>query len=325
MEKTNPLYVCYGPEIYARDAYIVSLADRLVPPEEREFAISRYDLNETPLDAVLDDAETVPFMAERKLVIAHNAMFLTGAKEGKIVHRVDRLAEYLKSPVDYSVIVFTVNADKLDERKKIVKTLKEQKALKPFLPLAPEQLAEWVERRAEKLKITFAQGAVQQLILFTGAQQQTLAKEMEKLSLYAGANGRVTGEMIDELVVRSTEQNVFILIEDIVNQRKERAFSILYDLLKQREEPIKIIVLMARQFRMIQQVKELVRQGYTHQQIAGQIGAHPYPVKLAAEQGRKYDQQRLSGILGKLADLDYRIKSGKVDKVFGLEMLLLEV
>ncbi|WNQ13423.1 DNA polymerase III subunit delta [Paenibacillus aurantius] len=326
MVKVNPVNVCFGPEKYLRNEYIGQLLNELVEPEQREFGVSRYDLAETPLEAVLEDAETAPFFVPRKVILASNAVFLTGAKEsGKIEHKVDRFAAYLKSPAEYSVLVFTVEADKLDERKKIVKQLKENKWLHSFSALSAEELAKWVERRAEKLQFRFAPGALEPFLLYCGGQMEVLAAEMEKLSLYTGAGGVVTAELVDQLVVRSTEQNIFLLIEDIVQLRMERAFAILYELLKQKEEPIKIVMLMARQFRIILQVKELSAQGYSHQQIAGQIGLHPFPVKIAADQGRRYSSARLAQILSKLADLDFQIKSGGIDKVLGLELAMLEI
>ncbi|MCL6458345.1 MAG: DNA polymerase III subunit delta, partial [Gorillibacterium sp.] len=208
---------------------------------------------------------------------------------------------------------------------KIVKTLKELKCLKSFQPLAADALPEWVEGRARKLGFSFERGAVEQFILYTGGQLQAMVSELAKLLLYAGSEKTVNMDMVESLVVRGTEQNVFILMEDIVHKRMERAFDILHDLLKQKEEPIKLIMLMARQFRLILQVKDLVAQGYSQQQIATQIASHPYPVKLAAEQGRKYDINRLKTILTDIADLDYQMKSGQVEKVFGLEMLFLKL
>ncbi len=132
-------------------------------------------------------------------------------------------------------------------------------------------------------------------------------------------------DVIDQLVARSTEQNVFILIEDIVNVRLERAFVILEELLKQREEPIKIAALIARQFRIMLQVKELSKQGYSQQQMASQIGLHPFAVKVAEGQARKYDIEKLSRIMSQLADLDFQMKTGKIDKVLGLELFLLRL
>jgi DNA polymerase-3 subunit delta len=324
--KPAPVYLCYGPEKYRRNTFIQALTDALIEPEEREFAVSKFDMGDTPLAAVLQDAQTLPFMAPRKLVIASNALFFTGAKESsKVEHNVDLLLQYVKSPVDYTVIVFTVDADKLDERKKIVKALKDQNAALPFLALGPEELQQWVNQQARKLGFSFAVDALDQLILYTGGNLQALSGEMNKISLYVGQEGTASTDIIEQLVTRSTEQNVFILVEDIVQLRLERAFVILEELLKQREEPIKILMLIARQFRIILQVKELSRQGYSHQQMASQIGLHPFAVKVAEGQAKKYDASKLGVILGQLADLDFQMKSGRIDKVLGLELFLLKL
>jgi DNA polymerase-3 subunit delta len=324
--KALPIYVCYGTEKYLQHEFINHVIDKLVEPEQRPFAVSRYDLSETSLDTVLDDAETMPFLADKKIVIAKNALFFTGAKEStKVEHRIERLLDYMKSPVDYAVIIFVIESDKLDERKKIVKALKDNQSAIPFLPLSVEELTRWLIRRAEKWGVTFADGAVEKFILYTGAQLQLLTAELEKLSLFVGSNGCITGELIGQLVVRSAEQNVFILMDEIVKLRLDNALSILHDLLKQREEPIKIVLLIARQFRIMLQIKELEHQGYSQQQIAGQIGAHPYAVKLASEQGRSYSLAKLSDMLSRLGELDYRMKTGKVDKALGLELFILEI
>ncbi|MGG1552654.1 DNA polymerase III subunit delta [Paenibacillus ferrarius] len=319
-----PVYLCFGPEKYKMREFIDVLTDSLMAPEDREFAVSKFDLSEMPLAAVLDDAETLPFMVPRKLVIAKNALFFTGAKEStKLEHDLDRLTGYLKAPAEHTVIVFTVDADKLDERKKIVKALKEMEATVPFLSLSPEETAGWVARQAAQLGFSFSGNAADNLILYTGGNLQALSAELEKISLFVGHGGEATPDTIDQLVARSTEQNVFMLIEDIVNVRLDRAFVILEELLKQREEPIKIASLIARQFRIMLQVKELAKQGYSQQQMASQIGLHPFAVKVAEGQARKYDMQRLSRIMGQLADLDLQMKSGKIDKVLGLELFLL--
>jgi DNA polymerase III subunit delta len=328
--KPHPLYICYGTEKYRLQQFLSHTIDRLIEAEYRDFAVSKFDLMETPIEAVIEDAETLPFMAPRKLVIAQNARFLTGVKEqGKVEHNLDVLLQYVQSPADYSVLVLIVDADKLDERKKIVKTFKEMNIMVPFMPLTADELLDWVKHQAEKGRFTFAPGAAEQLILFTGGNLQLMAPEMDKISLYlSGATGQTTlatVEIIEKLVARSTEQNVFLLIEEMANLRLEKAFSILEELLKQKEEPIKISALMARQFRIILQVKELMKQGYSHQQAAGHLGLHPYAVKIAEGQGRKFDMARLCRILSDLTELDYSMKTGGIDKVMGLELFLMKL
>ncbi|WP_019536078.1 DNA polymerase III subunit delta [Paenibacillus ginsengihumi] len=321
-----PLYVCYGAETYLIRGMIEKLTNRIVNPDDRTLAVSRFDLSETPLDALLDEAETLPFMVPRKLVIGTNASFLTGAKDsGKIEHRLDRLAAYMSSPAEFTVIVLTVEADKLDERKKLVKKLKELDALVPCAQLSEAELVRWIEQQAAQAGFALAPGVAERLILYAGAGLQGLSKELEKCALYAGQGGTLTEEALEQLVTRTIEQNIFALIEHIVQLRMEQAFTMLSELLRRKEEPIKIVMLIARQFRIMFQVKDLSQQGYSQQQIASQLGLHPYAVKVAAGQAGRFDARRLAAILQQLADLDYQMKSGKIDKVLGLELFLLRL
>jgi DNA polymerase-3 subunit delta len=325
-EAFAPLYVCYGAESYLIQELLQKLTNRYIEPEDQSFAVSKYDLAETPLDTIIEEAETLPFMGPRKLVIATNALFLTGAKESaKVEHKTERLLEYLKSPVDFSIIVLIVYADKLDERKKLVKSLKESDCLVSCTSLSADDLSHWLKGEAEKAGISFAPGVVEQFIMYTGTNLQTLSSELDKCALFLGQGGILTTDVLDQLVTRSTEQNIFILIEQIVQLQLDKAFTMLAELLRRKEEPIKIMALIARQFRILYQVKDLQQQGYSQQQMASQLGLHPYAVKIATGQCNRFEVQQLTGILNQIADLDYQMKSGKIDKTLGLELFLLRL
>jgi DNA polymerase III subunit delta len=322
----SPVYVCYGNESYLIQELIEKLTDKLIDPEQRTFAVSKYDLAETPVEVIIEEAETLPFMAERKIVVASNALFLTGAKEStKVEHKLDKLVDYLKSPAEFSVVVFTVEADKLDERKKIVKSLKEADVLVPCSVLSSDELTSFVQAEAEKAGFRFAPGVVEQLITYSGTGLQALQKEIEKCALYIGPGGTLTSADLEQLVTRTVEQNIFLLIEHIVQLKLDQAFTMLNELIRRKEEPIKIVALIARQFRIMFQVKDLSQQGYSQQQMASQLGLHPYAVKIAAGQANRFEMKRLAAILRQLGELDYQMKSGKIDKVLGLEMFLLKL
>ncbi|OPA78375.1 DNA polymerase III subunit delta [Paenibacillus selenitireducens] len=323
----QPIYVCYGTEKYRMDEFVQYLTQKLIDEEHRDFALSKYDLGEVPIDTVIDEAQTLPFLVPRKLIIVRDpSLFIAGGKESaKIEHRVENLIAYLNSPAEYSVIVFIAQGEKLDERKKVVKAVKEKGALISFMPLSAEELLQWVAKQAEQHACSLAPGVAELLVNYAGTHLQTLSAEINKLSLYVGQGGMIDQETVKSLVVRNTEQNIFALIEEIANLRVDRALSIMYDLLKQREEPIKILALIARQFRIMLQVKELTRQSYSQQQIASQVGLHPYVVKLAGEQARKFEGERLASILSSIAELDYEMKTGKKEKVLGLELFLLRL
>lgn len=324
--EVSSVYLLYGSEKYQMNEFAALLERQLLSKEDRDFALIHMDLSETPIQAVVEEAETVPFMVPRKLIFVRDASLFTAGKEnGKVEHRIEALLDYMENPAEYSVLVFMVNQEKLDERKKVVKAVKKAGTALAFLPLGGEDLLKWVEQQASKQNCAFARGAAEALIRNAGTSLQTLAGEVDKLCLFAGSGGTVDESTVDELVARSTEQSVFALVEDIANLRLDKALYIFYELLKQREEPIKIAALITRQFRIILQVKILSRQSYSQQQIASQLGLHPYAVKIAGEQAKKFETAKLENILNYLGDLDYKMKSGGVDKVLGLELFLLRL
>jgi DNA polymerase-3 subunit delta len=324
--KFSPVYVCYGAEAYLMQEFIAYLTNQWIEPADREFAVSKFDLSESNVELAIEDAETPPFVGSRKLIIAKDAGFFTGAKDSsKLEHRIERLAEYLKSPVDFSIIVFTVNADKLDERKKLVKSVIELKGNIPFQAMSADDLTHWVRRQADKHKIVFEDGADQTLIQNCNGNLQAISGELSKLSIYAGAGQVVTRDSVDQLVARSMEQNIFLMIEEMVKLRLDKALAIYYELLKHKEEPIKILALMARQFRNMLLIKQLSNQGYTQQQLASSLSLHPYAVKIAADQARAYDVEKLKLAVTRLAEADYQMKTGQIDKVLALELFMLKL
>lgn len=324
--KPAAIYVCYGAEKYRIKEFIDFATNQLIEPEHRDFALAHYDLSEIALETVVEEAEEIPFMVPRKLIIIKDSSVLTAGKDNsKLEHRVESLLRYMEEPAEYSILLFWVNGEKLDERKKIVKAIKNHACVLPFQPMGAEELLHWLIRHAKKQECECSTAAAEALVQSAGTGLGILSAEMDKLCLHAGRGGTITVDNVHQLVARSTEQNVFMLVEQIAAVRLEQALTIFYDLLKQREEPIKIAALIARQFRIMLQVKELSGQNYSQQQIASQLGLHPYAVKIAGEQARKFDSQKLRSIVAHLARLDYQMKTGAIDKVLGLEMFLLRL
>jgi DNA polymerase-3 subunit delta len=322
--RVRPYYVAFGTETFLVEQFVHQLTELLVEPEQREMAIVRFDTSETALDAIIDEAETPPFLVSHKLILVQDSvLFAAGRESGRLEHRPERLTSYLAQPFDSTVLVFIVAQEKLDERKKLVKAAKAADAVVHFAPLSTEELLNWMVRRAEKQGRHMAPDAAEQLLRRAGTDMQQLSAELDKLVLYAGTDGRITADMVDALVPAAVEQNVFRLTEALAALQTERVMALYHDLLRQREEPIKLLALLVRQFRHMLQVKELGEQGYTPQQMAGQLGLHPFAVRMTAEQAKKFSKRRLTQLLSEGADLDWAMKTGQVDKALGLELFLL--
>ncbi|MFS0727491.1 DNA polymerase III subunit delta [Paenibacillus sp. 1P07SE] len=322
----RPVYVLYGKDRFRMQGFVDYVTTTLLGQDERSLGIVKFDTAETPIEEVVLEAETLPFFASRKILLVRDQSLLAaGGKEGKVTHQADELIRYLKEPLETSTIVFVVHADKLDERRKLVKLLKERDALLLFQELEGKDLYRWIAKRAKDQNRTIAEDAAELLVLRAGANLQKVAQEVDKLCLYAGDGGTISRREVELLTASSTEEDVFALVDAIASLQSGRALTMYRELLLRREEPIKIAALLARQFRILLQVKELDGQRFSPQQMASQLGLHPYVVKLSLDKARSFEVKMLGGLLSRLADLDYKMKTGQIDKVLGLELFLISL
>lgn len=323
MQKSPAVYLFYGTETYLIKEQINKLTKAFIPENERDINVITYDLQYTPLEEVVEEAETLPFFANNKLIIAKNSFFLTGQKNVKASEEgIKALERLLEDPIDYSKIIFWVDSEKLDERKKIVKLMKKHAYTKTYNLLKGSSLNDWIKQSAINHNVEISDKAVELLTLTAGQNLQLLSQEVAKMASYVGKGGTIDEAVVEELSIRTIEQNIFSLIEKVANLEIEAAFQLLYDLLKNKEEPIKIIILFARQFRLMLYAKDLGNKGYSGKQIASQLGVHPYAIQIALKQATRFSNEQLERILRKLSEIDYEIKSGKKDKIIALEVFM---
>lgn len=322
--KWSPLYVLYGTETYLIEEMVRHMKINALSGNADDFNYAVFDLEQVPVESMLQEAETLPFMGDRRLVIGQNAWFLTGAKAKKEVsHNLDALAAYTESPSDSSVVVLTVLHSKLDERKKLVKQLKKCGTVMNFKGLGTAQLRAWIKRKVSQYGAMIDSAAVEKLVQQTGNDLRLIHQECVKLATYVGEGGTITIQHVGVMVPRALEEDIFKLVDYMGKMKIEGALGVFYDLIKKREEPLKILSLIARQFRIMLQVKEMSLRGYSQKQTASALGLHPYAVKIAAEQGKQFSDKQLGALLLEAKKTDYAIKSGQKDKTLAIEWYLL--
>ncbi|MFS0644158.1 DNA polymerase III subunit delta [Siminovitchia sp. 179-K 8D1 HS] len=325
-KKFSPLYLLYGTEPFLINEAKEKLMANVLTEEEMEFDFSSYDLEEASVDEAIEDAETLPFMGDKKLIMLHNPVFLTALKaKEKVTHDLKKLEAYVENPAPFTVLVFTGEYEKLDERKKLVKLLKKNAEVLEAKPLEEKSLKKWVKNRAASLDVMIEERAIDLLRQLAGNDLMILSEEISKLALYAADSKRITEDAVEKLISRSLEQNIFALVDKVVKRDIKEALRIFYDLLKQNEEPIKILAVLSGQFRLIYQVKELTARGYGQKQIAGMLKVHPYRVKLAAGQAGSFSSGDLIRIMDMLAESDLKLKSTGMDKKVVIELFLMQL
>jgi len=163
------------------------------------------------------------------------------------------------------------------------------------------------------------------LIDRVGKNLAILSQEVDKIITYKNDDINITDNDIINITNKSFEIDIFALIESIINKAKEKALNIYYEMLKYNEEPIKIIVMLANQFRIIYQSKEMYKKGYTESDIASTLGIHPYRIKLALNKAKEYNSKDLLTYIKKLSELDIGIKTGNINKEIGLELFIINL
>ncbi|CAH0347072.1 DNA polymerase III subunit delta [Bacillus sp. CECT 9360] len=325
-KKFAPVYLIYGTEAFLINETKQLLLEHALTEEEIDFNFAQFDLEETPIEIALEDVETLPFMGERRLVFMHNPSFLTAEKpKQKVEHDIKKLERYLADPASYSILVFTAPYEKLDDRKKITKELKRKAVTIEAKKLGDNELKVWIRERAAARTVQIDEDAIELLLDLAGTNLMQLSNEIEKMALYMDEEKRIDAATVEKLVAKSLEQNVFTLVDKVLQKKVEEAIAIYHELLRQNEEPIKILGVMASQVRIMYQVKEMAKQGYSQQKIAGALRIHPYRVKLAMEKTGRFDERELLSIINELAEADYKMKTGQAEKEITLELMILKI
>lgn len=325
MQNEKPIYLLYGNERFL----IEEKRKTLIGNQGNEIDVNVYDMTESPLEMALEDAETMPFLSDKRIVIIKNPYFLTSEKKSasqtEVEHDLNRLERYLENPSPYATVIFEAPYAKLDDRKKIVQLLKKNAQVIEANTLQEKEAYKWIHHQSRKLKIEMDENAVKHLYSLVGNDLRKIKNELEKLSLYVGEHGRVSAETVDLLASRTLEDNVFALVDHVVNKRMIEAFQTLRDLFEQKEEPIKIVALLARQFRIIAQVHSLRKKGYTTKQMAAYLKLHPFVIQKTLQQANRFSQTECHRMIENLAEADYCMKTGKYDKHLLLEIILTKI
>ena len=305
------VYLLYGLKDFQINEEIKNLTKN-----QNDMNISRYDLNNTPLKDAIDDAETYSMFAETKTVIVENASMFTTltSKDSDIVEN------YLNNINKSTNLIFTSHTEKIDTRKKITKLIKKVGIVKEFNEeISPLNLTKNLLKDYD-----ISEKTINLFLDRVGNNPLIIQNEINKIKIYKNKDKNITDKDIINLTNKNIDIDIFKLIDYIVQKNKEKAIELYYEILKINEEPIKIIAILANQFRIMYQSKESLKKGYSEKDIASILKIHPYRVKLAIQNSRNYSSKTLLEYLNNLADIDIGIKTGKLNKDLALELFILK-
>lgn len=334
-----PVYLFFGEEDYLRRQAVSELSKRLLQEESAQFNCDLVDGEETSLEKVVSLAGAPPFLSSRRLVVVRHAPYFAG--RGKKAAAAASPAEeetketlssgektllaYLQNPAATTCLVFETGHP-VDQRKKLFKAVQKAGQAVEFTCLKNEELNRWLLKQAGRAGKKIAPATAELIIRRVGRSMSLLNSELEKLIAYTGERAVITKEDVQQVTVRLVEESIFAVVDALGERRAKKALAGVRDLVFAGEPPPAILAMIARQFRLLLQAKELAARGAAQPaQISKELGVPPFVGKKILAQSNNFSFEQLAKALKYLLDLDVAIKTGKQDFYPAVEKLVLSL
>lgn len=312
-ENFSHVYLLCGSEDYLRNQYKNRLKTALLG-EGDQMNLSVYEGAGTNPLQVIDMAQTMPFLSDRRVMVLENTGFFKSSQ--------DELAEYMKEIPEFTYFVFAEK--EVDKRSKLYKAVKGQGHIAEFGEQDEGTLRKWIDGRLKKEAKKMEMSTISFFLQRTGTDMENIEKELEKLICYTMKKDTITIQDVEEITTRRLENRVFDMISYLSQKRQKETLQLYYDLLSLREAPMKILALMARQFQMLLQIKTLKDKGIPQRTVAEKIGMQPFIVGKYWSQCNVFSKADLQSALTACVQTDEDIKTGKITDKIGVELLLVQ-
>ena len=309
----KPMYLLYGEEDYLRKQYRDKLKAALTVPDDT-MNYHYYEGKDINVGEIIDLAETMPFFADRRVIILENSGL---CKSGG-----DALAEYLKQPAE-SVAIILVESQ-IDKRSKLFKTIKDKGRACEFVPQNEQTLKKWIASLAKQDNRKISEQTAELFLEKTGTDMANIRTEWEKLICYTMGKEIIEKEDVEAICTQRVSNRIFDMVAAIAEKRQQEALDMYHDLLTLKEPPMGILALISRQFNLMLQVKELQQKGMGGRQIADKVGLAPFIVQKYERQASRFKMKELREALSACVEADEAVKMGRLNDVLIIELLIIE-
>lgn len=307
-------YLLYGEERYLRRQYRERLQKALCGDGDT-MNTHFYEGKNIVVGEIIDLAETLPFLAERRVIfIANSGLFKSGGEQ---------LAEYLAAPCETAFLVFTES--EVDKRSKLFKTVQSKGYAAEFAVQDEKTLMRWAAGVLAKDNKRITESTVQLLLSKTGTDMDNIQMELEKLVCYCMDREVVTDADVEAVCTTRIGNHIFDMINAIADRQQKRAIDLYYDLLALKEPPMRILFLIARQCNMLLQAKELKSRGYDNRTVGSRLGVAPFIASKYLNQAAKFKAAALRTAVERCVEAEEAVKTGRMNDVMSVEILILSV
>ena len=306
-----PVYLLYGEEAYLKRQYRDKLRQALVPAGDT-MNLANFEGKDIRPGELIDLAETMPFFAERRLILVENSGFFKTASE--------ELAEYMKNISPTAVFLFV--EEEVDKRGRMFKNVKAAGRVVEFARQSEQVLTQWILGRLKREGKNLTQSTMQKLLQTVGDDMEYIDRELEKLLCYCMDKDVIEAADVEAVCVQQTTSKIFDMVNAIAEKNQRKALDLYYDLLALKEPPMRILFLIARQFQILLQIKELSGKGHDNKFIAQKAGVPEFALRRSQGQARSFTREQLLGAVTGCVQTEEDVKTGNMNDRLAVELLI---
>ena len=308
----NHIYLLYGEEAYLRKQYKNRLKEAIIGDDSMNYHY--YEGKGVTIGEVIDQAETMPFFSEKRLILMENTGLFKGGGE--------ELSEYLKSPAQ--TVYFLFVETEVDKRSKLYKTVSAKGCAVEFGIQDENTLKRWVLGMVKRENKKISEPALNFLLEMTGTDMENIQKEMEKLFCYCMDQDAITERDIVQICTKRISSHIFDMINAIADRKQKKALELYYELLALKEPPMRILFLITRQFNLLLQVKELAGKGYQGRAIGEKVGLPGFVAGKYVTQASRFQKEELRETVEACVEAEEAIKTGRLNDNMSVELLIVK-
>lgn len=307
------VYLLCGEEAYLKKQYKDKLKRAMADPDD-SMNFSAYEGKEINPKEVIDLAETLPFFADRRVILIENSGFFKNSCE--------ELAEYMPQIPKTTHFIFV--EDEIDKRSKLYKAVKNAGKIVEFTSQTEELLTRWVLTRIKKEGKNIT-GSVMQLFLNkVGNDMGNIDRELEKLLCYCMEKEVIEAADVEAVTTEQTTNKVFDMVNAIAEHNQRKALDLYYDLLTLKEPPMRIMYLISRQFQILLNIKDMSGKGFDNAAMAKNAGIPPFAVRRNLSQAKGFTMQQLKQAIRDGVDYEEAVKTGRMNDQMAVELFLMK-
>ena len=278
-----------------------------------------FDLTKTSINDILTDLSYSSLFSEKRNVLIKNAyIFTSKSKEDTTT-----LSEFLEEVKTDNLIIFTSN-EKLDERKKVTKVMASKHKVLKLEPPKFQDLDTNLINYLRKFNYKIDRDALNYLKTSCNNNYDIILNELDKLMLLDLSDKHITLDIALNVVSYTLNDNDFKLVDAITDKNLDLALRLLKDYKLNKEEPIKLVAILGREYRLMHIVTFLIDEGKSMREVCSSVSLQDWQVNKYKIRAYKYTLEELEEKILALAELDYQIKAGLMEPFLGIELFIIK-